>query len=139
LLVDVPLHTGANLDNRALVEAVYVDQLQVLNRHFAAHGYLLGGRPCIGDFGLINPLFGHLGRDPQALAVMMDKGLCVYRWVERMHRQAADIGEYENQEEKWLADDEIADTLVDFLAAMAEDFVPETLAAAEFINAWLDQ
>lgn len=26
------------------------------DRHLAEHRYLLGGRPCIGDFGLFGPL-----------------------------------------------------------------------------------
>lgn len=131
--------TGANLENSEVVESVYIDQLSALDRHLEEYGYLLGGRPCIGDFGMMIPLFGHLGRDPRALTLMMDKALRVYRWVERMNRQAADIGEYENQEETWLPDDQIPDTLVSFLAAMAEDFVPETMAAAECINQWLEQ
>lgn len=121
-----------------VIEAVYADQLAALDQHFAAYGYLLGGRPSIGDFGMIAPLFGHLGRDPEPLALMQRTAPNVYRWVERMNRQAADLAEYETQDETWLAGDEIPQTLIAVLAAMAEDFVPETLAAATCINAWLE-
>lgn len=120
------------------IESVYLDQLKALDDHFAEHGYLLGGRPCIGDFGLIAPLFAHLGRDPVAVALMQREAMRVFRWVERMNRFASDLCEYEDQSEDWLADDEIPSSLINVLKAMAEDFVPETLAAADCINAWLE-
>ena len=120
------------------IEAVYLDQLRSFDDHFAQHGYLLGGRPCIGDFGLIAPLFAHLGRDPVAASLMQREAKHVYRWVERMNRFASDLAEYEDQNERWLAGDKIPSSLLAVMSAMAEDFVPETLAAAECINAWLD-
>lgn len=120
-----------------VIEAVYLDQLKALDRHFTAHGYFLGGRPCIGDFGFIAPLFAHLGRDPKAIPLMHRHAPRVLRWTERMNRLAADLGEFDNQDETWLPDDEIPDTLVNVLLAFAEDFVPETLAAADTINAWI--
>ena len=130
---------GATPEMAEIVEAVYRDQLAALNLHFSEHGYLLGGRPCIGDFGMIAPLFAHLGRDPVPLALMQQTAVCVYRWVERMNVAAADVCEFENLDETWLADDEIPSSLVTVMKAMAEDFVPETIAAADCINAWLDQ
>ena len=39
----------------------------------------------------------------------------------------------------YLDDDEIPETLIDLLGVMAQDFVPETLAAAEAINAWISR
>lgn len=55
-----------------------------------------------------------------------------------MNRPTADLCEYEDQAETWLPNDEIPDTLFDVLRALAEGFVPETLAAAEAINGWID-
>lgn len=128
---------GVTPETIPVVEAVYLDQLKALDRHFAAHGYLLGGRPCIGDFSMMSPLFGHLGRDPAALALMHTHGPRVLRWVERMNRQEAGLIEYENRSETWCPDGSVPDTLLDVLRAFAEDFVPETLAAAEAIDAWI--
>ena len=39
----------------------------------------------------------------------------------------------------FFADDEVPETLVAVLQQIAIDFVPETLAAADFINDWLAQ
>lgn len=129
--------SGVTPDTIPVIEAIYLDQLKALDRHFTGYGYLLGGRPCIGDFGFIAPLFAHLGRDPRAISLMHHHAPRVLRWTERMNRHASDLVEYENQDESWVANDEIPDTLVDLLCAMAEDFVPETLAAAQRINAWI--
>lgn len=129
---------GVQPHTRQIIEAVYLDQLRALDDHFAEQGYLLGGRPCIGDFGLIAPLFAHLGRDPVAVSLMQREAKRVYRWVERMNRFASDLGDYADQSETWLADDIIPESLISVLRAMAEDFVPETLAAAECINGWLE-
>ncbi|MEO1027796.1 MAG: glutathione S-transferase family protein [Pseudomonadota bacterium] len=128
---------GVNPDNYTLVEALYADQLAAMDRHFKQHGYLLGGRPTIGDFGLLAPMFGHLGRDPKPMVQMQRDAKHVFRWVERMNRVDPDLVEFTDKSETYLADDQIPDTLIDLLRAMAEDFVPETLAAADCINAWL--
>jgi glutathione S-transferase len=126
------------------VEARYLDFLSVLDRHFAESPYLLGGRPCTGDYSLIAPMYAHLGRDPKPLALMQAKAMSVFRWVERMNRPDADRGEYVSDGEArfgdaFFADDEVPETLVAVLRQIAIDFVPETIAAANFINDWLAQ
>ena len=129
---------GVNEDTVPMVEALYAEQLAAMNAHFASTPYLLGGRPSIGDFGLYAPMFGHLGRDPKALELMFAGGLRVFRWVERMGRETSDILEFQDRSETYLPDDAIPATLIDLLKVMAIDFVPETLAAADTINAWID-
>lgn len=70
---------------------------------------------------------------------MQARGVNVFRWVERMNRRDADLVGFECKDETYLAGDEIPETLIDLLGTMSQDFVPETLAAAEVINAWLDE
>lgn len=128
---------GAIPETFPLVEKLYCDLLPKLNSHFAAHPYLLGNRPCIGDFGMIAPLYGHLGRDPKPLSIMQGQAICLYRWVERMNRPEPDLGEFSNQDDCYLDDDQVPDTLVEVLKHVAKDFVPETKAACSAINEWL--
>lgn len=128
---------GAVPDTFELVENLYVELLQKLDAHFAAHPYLLGSRPCIGDFGMIAPLYGHLGRDPRPLALMQAEAIRLFRWVERMNRPEPDVGEFDVPEIGYPADDAVPESLLPVLKQLAIDFVPETLAAAETINAWL--
>jgi glutathione S-transferase len=46
-----------------LVEELYLEYLDALSAHFEHYPYLAGWRPCIGDFGLLAPMYAHLGRD----------------------------------------------------------------------------
>lgn len=128
---------GATPDTREVVEAVYLDVVSALDAHFEQFPYLLGNRPCIGDFGMMAPLFAHLGRDPEPLAIMQARAPSLLRWVERMNRAEPDLVEFEGGGESFLAGDEIPETLVAVMRVLAEDFVPETLAAAKCINEWL--
>jgi len=122
-----------------LVESLYCTLIEKLDRHFDQYPYLFGGKPSIGDFGMIAPLFAHLGRDPKSIRLMQTKAIRLFRWVERMNRPEPDIGEFDRKEENYLPEDEIPDTLIEVLQHIAIDFVPETAAAAETINAWLEQ
>ncbi|MGI9220579.1 MAG: glutathione S-transferase family protein [Woeseiaceae bacterium] len=120
-----------------LIETLYVEFLNALNRHFERVPYLFGGRPSIGDFGLIIPLYAHLGRDPAPAQLMRKTALRVHRWVERMNRPDRDAGEFFDIGDGYLESDEIPETLVDVLNILAEDLIPETKAAAAAINQWL--
>ena len=130
---------GVNEDSRELVEVLYLEFLDALNNHFKLNPYLLGDRPCVGDFGLLAPLYGHLGRDPHPAALMKKRAPRVYRWVERMNRADKDASEYFDRGTDFLPNDEIPDTLQSVLRVVAQDFIPETAASADFLNFWLSQ
>ena len=128
---------GVSDDSRDLVETLYLEFLAALNVHLTENPYLLGWKPCIGDFGLLAPMYAHLGRDPKPLRLMQQQAIRVHRWVERMNRAGQDVPEYFAAGEGYLADDEIPDTLIAVLKVLSQDLVPETRAAAGFINHWL--
>lgn len=130
---------GVTDKTRGTVESLYLEFLDALNVHFEKYPYLLGWRPCIGDFGLIAPMYAHLGRDPYPARLMQQRAPRVYRWVERMNRGDQDAPEYFDSQADLLADDEIPHTLATVLRILAEDFVPETEAAARMINDWLEE
>ena len=77
---------GAVPETFKIIEELYLELLEHLNAHFADQPYLLGGKPSIGDFGMIAPFYGHLGRDPKPLSLMQEKAIRLFRWVERMNR-----------------------------------------------------
>lgn len=128
---------GVNEETKGLVEGLYLEFLQALNKHFERYPYLLGWRASIGDFGLIAPLYAHLGRDPYPARLMQQHAVSVYRWVERMNRSDQDAPEYFGAGSDFLAGDEVPDSLLSVMKILAEDFVPETRAAAGTINYWL--
>ena len=130
---------GVTEQSQPIVETLYLEYLDALNTHFEHCPYLLGWRPSIGDFGLLAPMYAHLGRDPYPARLMQQRAPAVYRWVERMNREDQDVPEFFNAGNDFLANDEVPETLIPVLKILAEDFVPETLAAAGLINSWLDE
>ena len=128
---------GVTEHSQGVVESLYLDYLDALNGHFEQYPYLLGWRPSVGDFGLIAPMYAHLGRDPHPAKLMQQRAVSVHRWVERMNRADQDVPEFFNAGTEFIDDDKVPESLMAVLRVLAEDFVPETLAAAESINGWL--
>jgi glutathione S-transferase len=128
---------GVTDQTQAVVESLYLDYLDALNTHFEQYPYLLGWRPSIGDFGLIAPMYAHLGRDPHPAKLMQQQAVSVHRWVERMNRYDQDVPEFFKAGNDFVEDDNVPESLMAVLRVLAEDFVPETVAAADAINAWL--
>jgi len=64
---------GITAETIPAIEAVYLELLEQLNVHFGQYDFLLGSRPGIGDFGLMGPLYAHLGRDPVPKALMQER------------------------------------------------------------------
>jgi hypothetical protein len=82
-------------------------------------------------------MYAHLGRDPHPATLMQQQAVSVHRWVERMNPYDQDVPEFFNAGTDFVEDDEIPKSLMAVLRVLAEDFVPETLAAADVINGWL--
>ncbi|WP_412972603.1 glutathione S-transferase family protein [Glaciecola sp. MF2-115] len=106
--------------------------LPILDKHFAKHEYLLGGRPSTGDFGLMGPLYAHLYRDPASGRLMKQIAPNVSKWVERMNQTSAACGE-------WLADDEIPDTLFALLKRQFVEFWPLQITTLARSQAWMKE
>lgn len=128
---------GAVPETFSTVEALYEELIEKLATHLGLYPYFLGHKPSIGDFGMMAPLYAHLGRDPAPLRLMQTKAVELLRWVERMNRPELDQGEFVEQGNDYLADDEIPTSLIDLLKLVAEDFMPETRACAVYANEWL--
>lgn len=119
------------------IERSYARFLDLLEAHLATAPYLLGGRPTIGDFGLIAPLYAHLARDPYPSLLMKQRAGRVWRWVERMNAPVADAGEYLDYPQALFDGDGIPPTLGALLAYIGQELVPELLAQVAFIDDWL--
>jgi len=120
------------------IETIYEELLDLMNAHFARYPYLLGGRPSIGDFGMIAPFYAHLARDPYPANLMKKRAPWVFRWTERMNRPDGDMGEFLDFSPAFLKNDEIPETLKAILQFISRaDLVAETEAAAVCINQWL--
>ena len=128
---------GVTPESIPAVEASYAEFLHLFNAHLAGSPYLLGGRPTIGDYGLIAPLYAHLARDPYPARLMQQTAHNVWRWTERMNRADHDAGEYGDVPETLFADDGVPETLRALLGFIAEDYLPEVRAFVQYANEWL--
>lgn len=123
---------GLNAAMEKEVEKSYLAFLKDLDRHFQDHDYLLGSCPSIGDFGLIAPLYAHLGRDPYPKKLMQEKAPKVYAWTKRMQNPPGDAGEF-------LPDDEVPGTLYPILIRMFKEQFPPLLETIEKVADWAEE
>lgn len=128
---------GVSPETIPAVEASYAEFLRLFDEHLAGSPYLLGGRPTLGDYGLVAPLYAHLARDPYPAQMMKRTAYRVWRWVERMNAPDQDAGEYGAPPPELFADDGVPDTLKRLLRFVAEDYLPEVAAFVAFTQAWL--
>jgi len=128
---------GVSPESAPAVDAAYAEFLRLFDRHLAASPYLLGGRPTLGDYGLVAPLYAHLARDPFPAQLMKQTAYRVWRWTERMNAADQDAGEYGAPPPELFGDDSVPDTLKDLMRFVAEDYLPEVEAYVTFANAWL--
>jgi glutathione S-transferase len=106
--------------------------LPLLDKHFAEHDYLLGSKPCLGDFGLMGPLYAHLYRDPEPGALMKKIAPNVGKWVERMNQP-------QDNEGVFLADDSIPDTLLELLTRIFKEQWPTLINTVKELEKWAEQ
>ncbi|MBU3004094.1 glutathione S-transferase family protein [Paraglaciecola arctica] len=106
--------------------------LPLLDKHFAEYDYLLGSKPCVGDFGLMGPLYAHLYRDPEPGSIMKERAPNLARWVERMNQPQQVEGAY-------LADDVIPDTLLELLTRIFKEQWPVLINTVKALQDWTEQ
>jgi glutathione S-transferase len=113
------------------VESFTKDLIAQLDNHFCRHSYLLGERPCLGDFALLGPLWAHLYRDPESRA-LFDGADSVVAWMQRLLEPSDEWGSF-------LLEDEVPTTLDPiFKTLFGEQFIfVRDLVAA--INSYCDE
>jgi glutathione S-transferase len=108
---------GITPETQPLLDRWTRDALDLLDQHFAAQPFLLGSKPSLGDFGLIGPLYAHLGRDPWSKRELIDPRKNVRAWVDRMMQPKPLSGAF-------LANDQIPETLLPIFRMMFREMTP---------------
>lgn len=119
-----------------VLEAIYHDWLDTLEQHFTALPFLFGGLPSVGDFALMGPLFGHLGRDPYPRQIMQQRAPRVFRWVEHMNTPEIVSPEFYDEPTSFLPNDTIPDATTTFLRLLSNDYSPIYLATLNRYADW---
>jgi glutathione S-transferase len=117
--------------------------LGILETHFSRHDYVLGGRPTLGDFALLGPLYAHVYRDAISGFALRTHFPITSEWVERANGEGALNARSWGQKlyslseagalvgrpatsdgGEWLSDDAIPETLLPLLAVFFEEMWP---------------
>ncbi|MGR8949182.1 MAG: glutathione S-transferase family protein [Gammaproteobacteria bacterium] len=136
---DFPRQMGITPDTIPAIEASHIECLRALNAHFAHYPYVLGGHPSIADFGLIGPLYAHLGRDPVPANLMKKVSPHVFRWTERMFESNKLDFAFTSMPYEFPAGDRMPETLMPFLKYMLRDCAPQLQGMIDTFNDWAER
>jgi glutathione S-transferase len=82
---------GSSPETRETIEASYLRQLGILERHLSSRRFLFGARPALADFGLYAQLY-ETSTDPTPGAILRQHAPRVLDWIERMLDPRAEDG-----------------------------------------------
>lgn len=132
------------------------NMLALLEAHFDQHDYVLGGRPTLGDFALLGPLYPHLYKDPVPGFMMRTRYPLVCEWIDRVngsteggarsYRQknyALDDGQLvlvcgATDSGDILPDDTVPETLLPLIAVFFDEMWPVLKSSVDVLSWYLD-
>ncbi|MCF8504866.1 MAG: glutathione S-transferase C-terminal domain-containing protein [Caulobacter sp.] len=124
-------YVGSNPTTGPVIEASYVRLLELLENHLKQHGFLLGGRPGAGDFGLYGQLTQLAAFDPTPTALAATRAPRVMAWVQLVE----DLCGLEPADRDWFDPANLPDTLIAILAETGRVYAPLMAANAKAVMA----
>jgi glutathione S-transferase len=122
---------GVQGETIAGIEAFAKELISHLDNHFDKHIYLLGERPCLGDFALFGPLWAHLYRDPGSRELFADAGSLV-EWMQRLLQPTDEWGGF-------LPGDEVPATLDPIFKTLFAEQFPFVRDLVAAIDSYCDE
>lgn len=119
---------GVTKETAPGIERFVGELVAALEAHLATTPFLLGSRPCLGDFALFGPLWAHLFRDPGSRH-LFDDAPAVRAWFGHLERPSGQPGEF-------LADDEVPATLDPIFRTLFAEQWPYLEALVAAIDAY---
>ncbi len=131
---------GVTPETFETIEKSYAEFLSLYEAHLTDTYYLLGNAPTVGDYGLFNPLYAHLARDPNPAHLMKKKAPRVSNWVERMNRpEQLEEHTVENPPTALFSGDDFPQTLKNLMSYVGEEYGAEFSAHVDFADEWLSK
>jgi glutathione S-transferase len=134
-----PLGIGLSNDVDKAIEESTGILYDVLNKHFLNFPYILGGVPSLADYGLMGPLYAHLGRDPASAGDLKLRAPALYRWIETMGRAQIIDPEIWHFPQEFFSPESIPESLIDFISLICADYGTEILSTANLYHSWLNE
>lgn len=131
---------GVMPETYAEIEASYAEFLSLYNTHLQHHYFLLGNAPTIGDYGLFNPLYAHLARDPKPAHLMKTTAPYVWSWIERINRpEHTEEHTIDSPPDAMFSGDTLPETLKNLMSYIGEEYAAEFSAHVDFADNWLSE
>ena len=125
---DLTPELGINAATAPLLDKFLQRQLDGLDGHFRTNRFLFGDRPSLGDYGLIAPLYAHIGRDKWSRRELIEPRPNLHAWIERMYdAKSSDGGEFQ-------ADDALPETLNIALRSIFDEMLPFIQQCADAVR-----
>jgi hypothetical protein len=123
---------GCTEQNRPVIEESYRFVIETLDRHVRNVPFLLGSRPCLGDFGLYGQL-QILSIDPTPAAEMRARAPNLFVWLIRLDDASGFEGDWMDRS------DPLPETLTALLGHMARTYLPFLAANARAVQDGADK
>ena len=131
---------GVTPDAFETIEKSYAEFLSLYEAHLQGTYYVLGNAPTVADYGLFNPLYAHLARDPKPAHLMKSTAPHVWNWVERMNRpELLEEHTVENPPTALFAEGDFPESLKRLMKYVGEEYGAEFSAHVDFANNWLSE
>ena len=122
---------GVNSETMPAIDEWVDELLNTLEKHFEHHDYVLGGRPCLGDFALYGPIFAHIFRDPGTTSMVMDRPHLL-NWVKRIQNGNQATGDF-------VPNDVVPATLNPIFKRVFNEQFPVLERTVARVDQWLDK
>lgn len=123
---------GITNKTQPAIEAWLKALLAQLDLHFSEHPFLLGSKPCRGDFALFGPLYAHVRRDPGSSHFIIQHSN-VDAWIDRMKHPI------EGEEGAYLSNDQIPESLFPILRRIFKEQFPALRQTVQSVGEWCDE
>jgi glutathione S-transferase len=123
---------GITSRTQPAIEQWLKELLAQLDLHLSEHRFLLGSKPCRGDFALFGPLYAHVRRDPGSSHFVVQHSN-VDAWIDRMKQPQ------QSEEGEFLAHDQIPESLFGILRRIFKEQLPVLSKTVESVNQWCDE
>ena len=126
---------GSNETTRAIIEASYARTLNILDRCLTGRRFLLGDRPCAGDFAIYGQLTQLALFDPTPMALAMRDAPRVVAWTQLVD----DLSGLEVEAASLETPENLADPVRELLGEIGRVYAPFMLANARAIESGAEQ
>ena len=121
---------GVGPDSIPGIEAHTRESLDAMSAHFAAHPFLLGGRPSLADCAVMGPFYAHLYQDAVPSRLLRETAPLVCHWMQRCNCPDPDAtGE-------WESPAALQPTLRPLLSLIGHDAVPILVDTVRAVEEW---